>query len=124
MVWVNGPGDGDGFPQTPLTSKQAGWPKDEWHHAAFVYDGAQCRLYMDGELEDSLDRKGEIGIAAGKNLAIGGAGGASRVFKGAVDEVYYYARVLTLAEILSTSGLAVEPADRLTSTWGSVKAHP
>ena len=40
VVWVNGPGDPDEFPQTPLTSKQAGWPKDEWHHAAYVYDGA------------------------------------------------------------------------------------
>ena len=120
VVWVGGPGDKDKFPQTPLTSKQAGWPADEWHHAAFVYDGSQCRLYVDGELEDSLDRQGEIGIVDGRVFAIGGAGGASHFYKGIVDEIEYYNRPLTAPEI---NGMvtAVEPVSKLASTWGQIR---
>ena len=90
VVWTNGPGDTAKFPQTPLRSKRTSWDKDEWHHGAYVYDGAQWRLYIDGKLEDSFDRDGEIEILAGRNLGIGAAGGASRFYKGVIDEVYYY----------------------------------
>ena len=120
MAWVNGPGDTS--PQTPLFSKQTSWPADEWHHTAFVYDGSECKLYVDGKVEDSLPRDGKISILAGRNFAIGGSDGGN-FFKGAVDEVRYYSRALNAGEIFCLSGLAVEAPGKLTSIWGAIKSE-
>ena len=122
VVWVNGPGDPDLFPQTPMVSQKTTWPKGEWHHAAFVYDGTTCKLYVDGKEVDSLPRVGPIGIVDGRVFAIGGAGGASRFYKGVIDEVKYYNRPLAAPEINSLV-TAVKSDGKLTSTWGSIKAE-
>ena len=90
VVWVNGQGDPAKFPQTPMVSQRTDWSKGEWHHAAFVYDGSTCKLYVDGREVDSLPRQGPIGILDGRVFAIGGAGRASRLYKGVVDEIKYY----------------------------------
>ena len=33
---------------------------DTWHHLAMVYDGKEIRIYLDGELDGEVPRKGDI----------------------------------------------------------------
>ena len=121
LLPLNGPGDPAKFPQTPMVPQRTDWPKREWHHAAFVYGGSMCKLYVDGKEVDSLPRQGPIGILNGRVFAIGGAGGAIHLYKGVVDAIRYYSRPLAASEIKGIV-TAVEPVSRLTSTWGSIKA--
>ena len=105
-----------------MVPQRTDWPKREWHHAAFVYGGSMCKLYVDGKEVDSLPRQGPIGILAGRVFAVGGAGGASRLCRGVIDEVKYYNRPLAAPGISGTV-TAVESVSKLTSTWGSIKAR-
>ncbi|MDD9972655.1 MAG: hypothetical protein OXU27_01550 [Candidatus Poribacteria bacterium] len=50
----------------------------------------------------------------------------SRGFDGLMDEFYMFARALSedeIKEVMDGEFLSVEPADKLTTTWGSLKAR-
>ena len=101
--------------------------RDNWHHIVGVYDGTEVRFYLDGELDQTQKGSGKLG-SADSALTIGGdapVGGRSR-FVGMIDDVVILNRVLTEAEIKEIKGkgaafFAVEPAEKLTTTWGSIK---
>ncbi|GMU82633.1 MAG: hypothetical protein AMXMBFR47_25040 [Planctomycetota bacterium] len=80
-----------------------------WHHIAGVYDGAQVRLYVDGRLVKSLDRKGErktnkLPLTIGADVTR--EGGATSFFDGAIDAV-------RLSDVARYSGERFTPARRL-----------
>lgn len=71
---------------------------NEWHHLAYVYDGAMKRIYVDGA---------EVASAALPNATFSfssfeigrSEGAAGRVFEGMIDEVRFYGRALAPSEI-------------------------
>src|SRR5262249_50080499 len=72
---------------------------DQWHHVAFVYDGAEERLYLDGSLVQSRPASGDISDADGLGY-VGGIfrdGAARASFIGLID-------VLRLSDVARYTG--------------------
>lgn len=76
---------------------------DEWHHVAGVWTGARFEIWVDGELDGTLDFT-TTPVNNSRALAIGsawGGGARTRFFRGALDEVAYTDRALDEKEIVS-----------------------
>ena len=76
---------------------------DNWYHLAGTYDGAQVKLYVNGELGATVDYEGAIASSAdsvnlGRNSEV-----TDRLFEGSMDDARIYHRVLSEAEILYLS---------------------
>ncbi|HEY2479284.1 MAG TPA: LamG domain-containing protein [Solirubrobacterales bacterium] len=79
-------------------------PVDAWSHVALTYDGAQVRLYVDGELVDcSPVPAGAPPVTEGE-LQIGAATEHGDHFVGRIDEVRIYQRALDQSEIQGSMG--------------------
>ncbi|KAK2186748.1 hypothetical protein NP493_190g04029 [Ridgeia piscesae] len=68
-----------------------------WHHAAWVYDGAELKLYIDGVLERRDDMTGfmqnnDVPMHIANNCD-------DDYFVGCIDELRVYERVLSKADI-------------------------
>lgn len=87
--------------------------KDTWYHLVASYDGRNQRLYVNGELEDSTDRRGPVNHLATVPLTIG-MQVPPRIYgwAGTVDELRVYERALNEGEIrqLSMRTVAGVPA--------------
>ncbi len=81
-----------------------------WRHLAVVVDrddAAGLRVYLDGQLTDSLNPTGRSGsLDSGADLSIGLHSFGSAGFNGALDELKLYGRALTEAEIQGIYHLA------------------
>ncbi len=97
---------------------------DGWMHLAVTVDAAQqeVKFYYNGNLDhtDSLphtslpiSKNGGFSIGARPLVSGGGSDGHTEHFKGQMDEVYVYSRVLTQSEInsLKDSGLTSGGSD-------------
>ena len=108
---------------------------EQWNHLAFSYDSDTLRLYVNGELsgERKIGRPrvpGHDGLAFGRRQDNSGDG---YHFRGALDEIRFYDRALTLDEIrqrFQNSQTEIKPvrawsfradgmasASRLSETW-------
>lgn len=105
--------------------------ENEWHHVAGVYDGKEIALYIDGEKVAHLSASGEMIPSTGP-ISLGAKwndpGNPGDYWKGKIDELAVFNRGLTADEIKeamkgSVNILSVEPAGKLTTTWGNVKAQ-
>ena len=113
------------FGTSPITD-------DEWHHLAATIDRkGNAKLYRDGVFEAEMNIAGSPNEDNELNVNIGADSGNRWFFIGLLDEVALIKDVLTEAEIgdIMNEGLervlgitAVSPTDRLTATWGSIKA--
>lgn len=79
---------------------------NQWYHFALVYDGADIRWYLDGQLEGSvsnanLDAPGSAPIIVGNHR---GSGLYDRGFYGFIDEVRIAKRAYDVAEFMSAGG--------------------
>ena len=99
---------------------------DTWHHLAMVYDGKEIRIYLDGELEGEVPRKGDIN----KNDAsvwIGKKAIESVWLDGTIDELRILNIAITQEQIQKDmeEGIvfAVEVTGKLTTTWGRIKSE-
>ena len=99
---------------------------DTWHHLAMVYDGSEIRIYLDGELEGEVPRKGDIN----KNEAsvwIGKKAIESIWLDGTIDELRILNIAITEEQIQEDmeEGItfAVEVTGKLTTTWGRIKSE-
>ena len=113
-VWVDTVGN---IAKAEVFTKRTEWEAEVWYHLACTYDEKELVVYVDGVEAGRSPADGAI-AARTSNFAIG-----SNVFPGGVDEVKLYDRALTAGEVVSFGGLAVEPADKLTSAWGDIKAE-
>jgi hypothetical protein len=77
-----------------------------WTHLAGTYDGSTLRLYVNGSLASSLAVSGTLLNSTGA-LRIGGNGVWGEWFKGLIDEVRVYRRVLSASEIQTDMNTAV-----------------
>jgi len=69
-----------------------------WYHVAMTYDGASLKLYVNGALDGSVSASGFIAPTS-EPLRIGGPSSGPWWFKGRVDEVSFYNRVLSASEV-------------------------
>ncbi len=107
---------------------------DAWHHLAATIDRAgTAKLYRDGvfEAEMNIASSADENEDNALNVNIGADSGNRWFFKGLLDEVALIRTVLTEAEIESIMNegleralgiIAVSSMDKLTTTWGSIKA--
>jgi len=114
---------------------------DTWYHVALVENGSEGRAYVNGvELADADVTGGDMHRPAApfdtwpsEPIRIGYSQGRDGdlaklvFFDGIIDEAILYDRALSANEVndLMNSGLpttAVEPGDKLTTTWSSIKA--
>jgi hypothetical protein len=76
---------------------------NQWHHLAGVWTGTQLQIYEDGVLQNTFDQSATPANNS-RDVEIGrswGGGTPTRFFHGLIDEVTYYNRALTAAEIES-----------------------
>ena len=73
---------------------------DVWFHFVLTYDGTDIRTYIDGVLKDTTAASGN-GTGSTASLTTIGSyhGGGTNNFDGVVDEVGYWSRALSSAEI-------------------------
>lgn len=109
---------------------------DKWHHLVATFDGKEKRIYVDGKLDAKvaaptkvigagLERFGFIGIGS-EAAAFDAAVGPTWAFSGLIDEFLMLHRSLSekeIAHLASAPGnpFAVEPIDKLSTTWADIK---
>ena len=134
-------GGGDVVVQTPKTEGGKNEIHDgTWHHLGGTYDGKDMRAYVDGEekgVNNLPSKPGDARAPAYLNapIIIGALGpnGTSHGFpKGTlIDEVAIFSYALDGREIkramenglAKTFVLAVNPRDKLATTWAKLKQH-
>jgi hypothetical protein len=95
----SGAGSGLGWDLTGGTSNL-----DEWSHVVATWDGAAAQLFVNGALVDDSNDGGASGVynanpaATAANLIVANSD-TSSPYNGSVDEIAYYATVLTPAQI-------------------------
>ena len=104
----------------------------KWHHVAAVYDGAKKNtLYYDGVEVGTKDIPEEPNIEINFDAQSGGLAGngwrlPGELWDGILDDIGFYNRALTAAEVARIANLAqvfsVEPGDKFGLTWGQIKA--
>jgi hypothetical protein len=107
----------------------------EWYHAAVsIVEGDFVEFYLNGVSAGSVAQSGTFGVLNDDSLRIGGRKD-NHFFNGILDDVYIYARALTLDQIASLSD-GVEPTFRkaenpsipdgtvLESTWANLAWTP
>lgn len=102
---------------------------NEWYHGAGTWEAGAHIVYINGEEIARRDFANPILEDRTNDLRIGGSFAGPRNFEGIIDEVRIWNRVLPQAEIQENMSLgrrelmSVSPADRLTTTWGRIKAR-
>ncbi len=77
----------------------------EWYHVAATWDGANVRIYVNGQLDNTpAARSGTIGTDT-RPLYLGGRAGAD-YFDGMIQDVRIYRTALSASEIAILSGLS------------------
>src|SRR5262249_50058695 len=78
-----------------ITTPPGSVPPNVWSHVAATYDGAQLRLYVNGTNVVSLAGTGSLPSTTSPYRI----GSPNNVFAGPIDEVRFYARALSAAEV-------------------------
>ena len=97
---------------------------DKWYFAAMTYDGQEVKLYLDAQLDAVKPAAGEIGYLALLFRFGSHAAGGANFLNGILDEVTIWDKAMTAEEIMAAYESpipAVDPKDRLTTTWGKLK---
>ncbi len=100
---------------------------NKWVHFAGTYDSGngEIKTYINGEETHSGTGSGKLSNNWGVTAGIGHHKNG-RWYDGLLDEYYIFNRALPEDEIMDVMNgalLAVEPADKLATTWGSIKSH-
>lgn len=123
--WLLGVFDGEfgfaltsrGRPEATIVKAQGGFSVDQWHHLAAVYDGAEMRLYVDGQRRNgSREQSGEIAYPDEASFVIGGHGDSRDrnglvPYAGHIDDVRLWNRALTGAEIKDNMDYRLQGAE-------------
>jgi len=105
-------------------------PVEEWVFICGTMSDDPAELYVDGELFGTSGAGGGVLSSAENLFRIGASFANGEIFNGTVDEVGVFNVVLTEEEIkdimskgigLATGLTAVEPLDKLETTWAAIK---
>ena len=103
----------------------ADYADGKWHHVVATREGDKAKMYVNGILiKEDEAMAGDIG-GGETNWYIAQNGNTAEYLIGAVDEVRIYKKALTLEEVkqnFASQGLSVEPTEKLSLTWGRIKA--
>ena len=123
-VSTDGANDGDGI----LTYLKApAFDMNQWYHVVGTYDGKMMTIYVNGKPEGTSDvQSGDIHYPDNLFFILGVYKDDNENFPhmGMLDEVRLYDRALSEDEVLQNyeaEGLAVNPAGKLSLTWGGIK---
>ena len=94
---------------------ETGFPVDpkyftdgKWHLVTYTYDGSEVKLYVDGKLNNSLKRSGQIAEES-VDLFIACWSGVNEFFKGGIDEVAIYNYALSYDEVKKLYDAPITP---------------
>ncbi|MFO1098478.1 MAG: Ig-like domain-containing protein [Xanthobacteraceae bacterium] len=73
-------------------------PFNQWSYLAITFDGAQVRTYVNGTLANTQALTASI-TARGNSMNIGADTSTQQIYKGTLDDLRIYSRVLTQTEI-------------------------
>jgi hypothetical protein len=73
-------------------------PANQWSNLAITFDGSQVKFYVGGTLVSTKPLSASI-TARGQQLRIGADNNTQQFFKGIIDDVRIYNRVLSAAEV-------------------------
>lgn len=78
----------------------------QWYHVAGTWDGSRVRLYLNGVLDNTPATKAAPIGTDTRPVYLGGRSGSTDVTNGVLDDVRFYNRALTAAEVaaLATGG--------------------
>lgn len=99
----------------------------QWIHVAFTNDGTMARLFVDGEVIGEGNIPGALN-SIDDPLRIGqDCDRENNVFAGMIDEVRLWNRAVSQDDInvlmnLSANATPVDPLDKISTTWGSLKS--
>lgn len=99
---------------------------DEWTHLAFTFNGRETVSYVNGEVAAKhTDRRGNIEFRENPHFVIGDRSNAvpGEPFKGLVDEVTLFNRVLRQQEIEAVMNRGAVPAVRVNNTSSVTSAN-
>ncbi|MGH8510415.1 MAG: LamG-like jellyroll fold domain-containing protein, partial [Gammaproteobacteria bacterium] len=94
-----------------------------WAHLAVTYDGANVRLYINGNEVASQPQTGAFTTSTGA-LRIGGTQAYGEFFQGRIDEIRVYNRTLSAAEISTDSNISVASSSPPVSLIGKNTVGP
>jgi hypothetical protein len=108
---------GGNHPVTGSTAIEVG----EWHHVAVTFDGAELRLYVDGELDGKTATTATPRADSIHPFALGSAiasdGTAHGFLNGALDEVRVWSYARTPDELADGMFKTIAMADGLVGRW-------
>lgn len=122
-----------GFYSNDLDSPPASVKDDAWHNLTFRLDESvkERRIYIDG-VEVASDVSASSYLGAKGEVWIGGWERPSKpehpfyqIYKGAIDEVRVWHRLLSDEEIISSldTEMLVKPLEKIATVWGRVKLN-
>ena len=98
---------------------------DDWVHLAVTHDTkSKVVIYNDGKEAGGGAKPPVVDLIDG-SVMVGARHPGEEFFTGIIDEVFLFNRIITeaeIGEIMNGDFLPVEPADKLATTWGSIKA--
>jgi hypothetical protein len=86
-------------------------PLNQWSYLAVVFDGTQVQFYVNGALVSTQALNATI-VARGNPINIGADALPAQFYKGSLDDLRIYSRVLTQAQIQSGHDNARRRPDR------------
>ena len=98
---------------------------EDWVHLAVTHDNkSEIVIYNDGKKVGGGGKPPAVDEIDG-SIMVGARHPGQEFFTGIIDEVFLFNRILDEAEvneIMTGDFLPVEPAEKLATTWGSIKA--
>lgn len=88
-----------------------------WTHVAATWDGTTVRLYVNGVLDNTPTARAAPITTDTRPVYLGGRTGSTDVLAGSIDDVRFYSRALTVAEI----GQIMQATQPTVSKWASVE---
>lgn len=99
---------------------------EDWVHITVTHDTkkSEAAIYHDGSKVGTGNQPGQT-IEIDGSIMVGARHPGQEFFTGTIDEVYLFNRILSEAEIDTIKAgdfTPVEPAEKLATTWGVIKA--
>lgn len=98
---------------------------EDWVHLTVTHDTkSEVVIYNDGKKAGGGNKPPVVDAIDG-SIMVGARHPGEEFFTGIIDEVFLFNRIITEAEIgdiMNGDFLPVEPAEKLATTWGSMKA--